>query len=391
MSSPYHHGVRVVEVASALRPLRTIATAIIGFVATGPMADATAFPLDRPALVTDISGAISKAGTQGTLPHVLKAIADHGNAICVVVRVAPGADAAATTANVIGGVGADGMKKGLQALTAAPAVLGVTPRILAVPGLDNEDVTAELVTIAQQLRGYVYASCHGCETKEQAVAYRAQFGAREMTLIWPDFISFDPVTAAKGTSWATARAIGLRARIDAEIGWHKTISNVDVNGVSGINKDVFWDLQSPATDAGYLNAAGITTLIKTKSGFRFWGSRTCSDDPRFAFESFTRTAQVLADTMADGMLWAIDKPMHPTLARDIVGTQRAKIKELVRDGYLLGGDAWLDPAQNPAVAIGAGKLVTGYDYTPVPPLEDLTLQQKVTDDYLGDFVALVNA
>lgn len=389
--SVYHHGVRVVEVASALRPLRTIATAIIGFVATGPTADATAFPLDRPALVTDISAAIGKAGTQGTLPHVLKAIADQGNAICVVVRVEPGADAAATTANVIGGVGADGMKKGLRALTAAPAVLGVTPRILAVPGLDNEDVTAELVTIAQQLRGFAYASCHGCETKEQAVAYRAQFGARELMLIWPDLITFDTVTATKGTSWASARAIGLRARIDAEIGWHKTLSNVDVAGVSGITKDVFWDLQSPATDAGYLNAAGITTLIKTKSGFRFWGSRTCSDDPRFAFESFTRTAQVLADTMADGMLWAIDKPMHPTLARDVVGGVRAKLKEMVRDAYLLGGDAWLDPTKNPAQAIGAGKLVTGFDYTPVPPLEDLTLEQKVTDEYLADFVALVNA
>lgn len=63
----------------------------------------------------------------------------------------------------------------------------------------------------------------------------------------------------------------------------------------------------------------MTTLIR-RDGFRFWGSRTCSDDPLFAFESYTRTAQVLADTMAEGQMWAIDKPLTPSLARDIVET-----------------------------------------------------------------------
>ncbi|MDI8978137.1 phage tail sheath subtilisin-like domain-containing protein, partial [Salmonella enterica subsp. enterica serovar Lubbock] len=39
------------------------------------------------------------------------------------------------------------------------------------------------------------------------------------------------------------RALGLRARIDQEQGWHKTLSNVGVNGVTGISASVFWDLQ----------------------------------------------------------------------------------------------------------------------------------------------------
>jgi phage tail sheath protein FI len=52
----------------------------------------------------------------------------------------------------------------------------------------------------------------------------------------------------------------------------------------------------------------VTTLIR-RDGFRFWGSRTCSADPLFAFESATRTAQVLADTMAEAHFWAVDKPL----------------------------------------------------------------------------------
>ena len=39
----YHHGVRVVEINEGTRPIRTVATAIIGLVATGPEADAERF------------------------------------------------------------------------------------------------------------------------------------------------------------------------------------------------------------------------------------------------------------------------------------------------------------------------------------------------------------
>jgi phage tail sheath protein FI len=41
-----------------------------------------------------------------------------------------------------------------------------------------------------------------------------------------------------------AYALGLRALIDNEQGWHKSLSNVPVKNVLGIAKDVFWALQA---------------------------------------------------------------------------------------------------------------------------------------------------
>lgn len=389
MPTEYHHGVRVIEISTGTRPIRTITTAIIGFVATGPEADATAFPLNRPVLITDVMSAIGQAGTSGTLPYVLDAIKDHGNPLIVVVRVAEGADEAETTSNVIGGV-VNGQYTGLQALTAAKAQLGITPRILGAPGLDTQPVASELVSIAQKLRGFAYVSAYGCETKEEAVMYRENFGDREVMVIWPDFTAWDTVANATRTEWATARALGLRAKIDEDIGWHKTLSNVSVQGVTGLSKDIFWDLQNPATDSGYLNAADVTTLINNK-GFRFWGSRTCSADPLFAFESYTRTAQVLADTMAEAHFWATDLPIHPTLARDIVDGVNGKFAQLVTSRYLIGGKAWFDPAKNTKDQLKAGQMTISYDYTPVPPLENLMFEQRITDDYLLDFAAQMTA
>ena len=395
MPTDYHHGVRVIEINEGARPIRTIATAIIGMVCTASDADVATFPLNKAALLTNVRAAIGKAGTQGTLKKSLQAIVDQCDPLVVVVRVADGAGADAEaiaadqTSKVIGTVDG-GVYTGLQALLAAQAQLGVKPRILGAPGLDNQEVAAALVPIAQKLRGMAYAYAHDCDDASEAVLYRDEFGARELMLIWPDFVAWNTDTSASEPAFAVARALGLRAKIDEEIGWHKTLSNFAVNGVTGLTKDVYWDLQDPSTDAGVLNAGDVTTLVKA-NGYRFWGSRTCSDEPLFAFESATRTAQVLADSIAEAMMWAIDKPMHPSLVRDIIETINAKFRELVALGYLIGGSAWYDETVNSSTTLSEGKLYIDYDYTPVPPLENLMFQQRITDRYLVDFAARVAA
>lgn len=386
MATDYHHGVRVIEINEGTRPIRTVATAVVGMVCTAEDADAATFPLNKPVLLTDVLTASGKAGEAGTLARSLDAIADQASPVTVVVRVAEGETDAETTSNIVGSVTANGQYTGLKALLAAEAQLGVRPRILGVPGLDNLAVTTEMVAIAEKMRAFAYANCWDCDNVSDAIAYRQGFGARELMLIWPDFINWDTTANAEKPAAAVARALGLRAKLDEQVGWHKTLSNVPVNGVSGLSKDIYWDLQNPATDAGLLNADDVTTLIR-RDGFRFWGSRTCSADPLFAFENYTRTAQVLADTMAEGQFWAADKPMHNSLVRDLVEGIQAKIRELVRNGYLIGGDCWFDPAANDKDTLKAGKLYLDYDYTPVPPLENLQLRQRITDRYLVNFAA----
>lgn len=388
--SDYLHGVRVIELNDGTRPIRTIATAVIGLVCTADDADPLVFPLDTPVLLTNVQSSIAKAGIKGTLASSLQAIADQTKPYVIVVRVKEGADAAATTTALIGTTTATGQYTGMKALLAAKARVGMTPRILGVPGLDSQPVATALVSIAQNLRAFAYVSAWGCKTKEEVVAYRENFGAREVMVIWPEFQNWDTVTNKTATASAVARALGLRAKIDQETGWHKTLSNVAVNGVTGISADVFWDLQNPATDANYLNSNEITTLIN-EGGFRFWGSRTCSEDPLFAFENYTRTAQILADTMAEAHMWAVDRPMHASLVRDIIEGINAKFRELIAQGYLIGGKCWYPEDINDKDTLKAGKLTIDYDYTPVPPLEDLTLRQRITDSYLMQFAAAVNA
>lgn len=381
MANDYHHGVRVIEINEGTRTIRTVSTAVIGVVCTGEDADATYFPLNTPILITNINTAIGKAGSQGTLKPTLEAIADQCTPVIVAVRVEKGTSDAETEANIIGTTTENGKYTGMKALLSAQTQLKVKPRILGVPGYDSLPVATALVSLAQKLRAFCYVSAFGAKTKEQAVLYRDKLGAREAMIIWPDFVGFDTTKKSNVTLSATARALGLRAQIDQKVGWHKTLSNVPVNGVTGISHDVFWDLQEESSDSNYLNENEVTTLI-CNQGYRFWGSRTCSADTLFAFENYTRTAQVLADTIAEAQFQLVDAPMHASLIKDLVESINNKFRELKSNGYIVDGKAWFDPESNTADILKAGKLYIDYDYTPVPPLENLMLRQRITDKYL---------
>ena len=147
-------------------------------------------------------------------------------------------------------------------------------------------------------------------------------------------------------------------------------------------------MEDPDTEVGYLNANEVTSLIQHE-GFRFWGNRTCSDDPRFAFETTTRTAQFLLDTIIAGCFPFVDKPLTPILARDIIDSINAKLRQFVAKGWLIGASCWYNEEINNPQDLSQGIMHIDYDYTPVPTLENLFLNQRITDRYLVDFSKLI--
>ena len=187
-----------------------------------------------------------------------------------------------------------------------------------------------------------------------------------------------------------ATALALRAKIDETdpASFTKSISNVAISTVDGIKYPRTWDLEDPDTEVGYLNANEVTSLIQHE-GFRFWGNRTCSDDPRFAFETTVRTAQFLLDTIINGCFPFIDKPLTPILARDIIDSINAKLRQFVAKGWLIGASCWYNEEINNPQDLSQGIMYIDYDYTPVPTLENLFLNQRITDRYLVDFSKLI--
>ncbi|WJS97850.1 phage tail sheath subtilisin-like domain-containing protein [Novosphingobium humi] len=368
------HGIKTtLKTSTSLTPA-TVATSVIGMVVTAPDADATLFPLDTPVLVSNVLTALAKAGTSGTLRPALLAIADIVSPRVIVVRV--GVDAQNQDALVLGTQSGPAYT-GVQALLMAEAKTGSRPRILGAPGLDSEAVTNGLVAVAKRLRGFVYAMAQG-ETRDEAIAYREGFGARELMLFWP--------ATSGGKADTIGRALGLRAYIDQTVGWHKTISNVVITGVTGIGADVSWAMDDDTTDAALLNEAGITTLI-CYNGYRFWGNETTSDVDSWKFESAVRTSQVLQDTIQEAHFPYIDSPLTVGMVKALIAKGNAFIRKCVTNGQMIGGNFYYDTSLNETGDLAGGNLVLSYDFTPCAPLQSLTEVQTITDTYYADFAA----
>lgn len=384
MAESRFHGVRIRENTDLVTAINDIESSVIGVVAVADDADAETFPLNTPVLLTRVNNVLGKAGKTGSLYKTLKAIADQTSPKVIVVRVAAAtdkADAKTQSQLIIGGTAEDGSYTGMYAFLTAEQKVGYRPRILAAPDYDTEEVTSALCVIAQNLRAFVYASCYGCKTMAEAITYRAKFAYRELMLIWPDFIAYNPLTGNNEIFPAPAYACGLRALIDNNHGWHKSLSNISVNNVLGISQDVFWSLQAEDSDANELNNKEITTLIK-RNGFRFWGNRV-TDTNAYIFEVYTRTAQILADSIAEAQFEAIDEPLTPTNVKDVVSGINGKLSALVTQGRLIGAECWFDILDNPTTGLRQGQVRIRYKYTPVPPMEDLTMYQTFTDEYFG--------
>ncbi len=366
----YHHGITAQEKVQGILPMRNADTSTIALLATSSDADNDMYPLNTPVLLPGIKqDNLSKAGSNGTLYKSLKHIRELTNPTVIVLRLSDPTDV-----------------DSLDALLKCQSLFGVTPKLMGAPEIDTPEITRKLISLANRRRAVVYASPRDDDGNlltelSEITQYRDTYGARELCLIENDWASDQPIIAT---------ALALRAKINEEnpAGFTKSISNVPISVVDGISTPRTWDLEDPDTEVGYLNADEVTSVIQSE-GFRFWGNRTCSSDPRFAFETGVLTAHFLLDTIIAGCFPFIDKPLTPLLVKDIIESINAKMREYVAKKYIIGGSVWYNEDINNASDLSQGILYIDYDYTPVPTLENLHLTQRITDRYLVDFSKLI--
>lgn len=396
MAEQFLHGVEVLEIDAGTRPIQTVRSAVIGIVGTAPRADEAAFPLNTPVMVTgsrrEAAKLLANAGADdGTLPSAIDSIFDQAGAVIVVVRVAKGANEAETMANVVGGVNATtGDYEGVQALLGAESKLGVTPRILIAPGfthqrdeVNSNAVVAEMVGIADRLRAVVVADGPNT-TDAAAVAASNDFGSSRVYLVDPWVKKLDAAgeTVVVPPSPAVA---GLIAKSDNERGFWWSPSNQTINGITGTARPVDFALGDSSARANLLNEQNVATVIR-QDGFRLWGNRTLSSDPKFAFLSVRRTADIIQDSLLRAHLWAVDRNITKTYVSDVVESVNAYLRYLVSIEAILGGQCYADPDLNTPENIAAGKVYFDFDFTPPYPAERITFRSHLVNDYLTEIV-----
>ena len=349
-----------------------------------------AFPLNTPVLVAGDQSLAARLGAAGTLPAAMDGIFDQTGAVVIVVRVAEGINEGATTSNVIGGVNVTtGTYEGVHALLAAESVTGFCPRILCAPGFTHQRtstanaVVAELVGIAERLRAVIIADGPN-STDAAAITYRGDWGSKRVYIVDP-WVKIRNSLGEVVDQPASARVAGLLAKTDAERGFWWSPSNQVINGIVGTAREIDFTLGDANSRANLLNEQEVTTIIR-QDGYRLWGNRTTSDDPKWAFLSVVRTADMINDSILRAHLWAVDRNITRTYLEDVAQGVNDYLDRLKAQGALLGGRCFPSPGLNTPSSISDGKVFFDFDFTPPYPAERITFRSKLVNDYIEEIL-----
>ena len=404
MPEQFLHGVEVIELNDGARPIQTVKSSVIGLVGTAPQG-----PVNTPTLIlgsrakaVEIFGANDDANKDYTIPKALDGIFDQAGAMVVVINVADPSNPAhlttgsldpanITSADVVGGVDeTTGGYKGVHALLAANSDLGVTPRILISPGFTHDmpsgnanPVVSELLGIAENLRAVIIADLPNTNDTD-AIDYVGDFGSARVYGVYPWVKVLDSLGAIVEEP-SSARVAGLIVKSDNERGFWWSPSNLVINGIVGISKPIDFVLGDVNSKANYLNENNIATIIQ-ESGFRLWGNRTLSADPKWAFLQARRTADMINDSLLKAHLWAVDRNITKTYIEDFLEGVNNYLRHLKSIGAIIGGTAFADPELNTPDQIAQGKVSFDFDFTPPYPAEHITFRSKMSDQYLEEII-----
>lgn len=391
MPDQFYHGVEVVEIDDGSRPIETVKSSVIGLIGTAPEpADEAAFPLDTPVLVAGKRSEAAKLGTKGTLPQAVDGIFDQTGAMIVVVRVAEGAgedeeaQAAATLSNVIGGVDSGtGKQTGLQAFLGSKSVLGVQPRIIVAPGFSQEQAAAtEMIAVCERLKAVCFLDGPNT-TDAAAIDYVKNFSSPRAMVIDPWVTVWDTAANTNVAAPASARAAGILARMDNEKGWWWSPSNQAMNGIVGTARPVDFAMGDANCRANYLNENKVATVIR-EDGWRLWGNRSCSSDPKWKYLCVRRTADMINESLLQAHLWAVDRGITKTYVEDVRAGVESYLRHLKAIGAILGGSCWCDPELNAPDQIAGGTVYWDFDFTPIYPCEHPTFRSHLVNDYVEE-------
>ncbi|EKO3535607.1 phage tail protein [Vibrio fluvialis] len=378
----FKHGIFGVTDNSGVRPMQMADTSFAVVVGTAPDADAETYPLNKPVFVAGNIHKIAKldmvGNNAGTLPDALEAVYDQKRCAIAIIRVEEGVDAAATILNIIGGVDpVTGAKSGIEAILDVQSITGKRPRLLHVPDfLKEQAVLTKLLPIATRLRCKVFGECPGT-TYEEAVAYRQLWGDKRLELFWPRMRNAEGRLVPM-----SSYMLGLEIQKDQDpnYGYSASISNLKINGTLGTEIPIDYADGDTNCMAHLLNENQITTVI-LDDGYRSWGNLSCSDDPKWQFNSHVRVNDMILDMITTSLKWARDRKILRTFVEDVTDSVQQGLDGETRAGHLYGASAWADPDLNPPESIIAGNFYLDYDFTPPGIAQNITVTSHFINDY----------
>ena len=278
---------------------------------------------------------------------------------------------------------ADGTRTGLQALLDGKSKFHAQPRLLIAPGYTATlAVATELVALADKLRAMAIIDGPNT-TDEAAIEYAGNFGSKHAYLVDPGVQFWSTQANATVNAPASAWTVGLLAWTDATYGFWASPSNKEFVGITGTTRPVEFLDGDETCRANLLNNANITTIIRD-DGYRLWGSRTLSSDPKWKFVTRVLTLDIVMDVILYGHKWAVDRSITATYVTDVTEGLQAFMRDLKNQGAIINFEVYPDEEPNTASELSDGQVYWNIRFTDVPPAENPNFRVEVTDQWITE-------
>lgn len=383
--SGFFHGVTTTLIDTGARTISLPSSSIIGLCDTftpGVLGGGTA-KAGELVLLTSEREAIAAFGADSAITKAAKAIYVRAKAVIVAVGVAKLEDPALQTSAIIGGVLAGGQRTGLQALLDGKSKHNAQPKLLIAPKHSaTQAVATAMDALAAKLRAIAIIDGPNT-TDEDVLAYAQEFGSKRVYLVDPGVQYWDTVTSetidAPGSAWVA----GLFAWTDATYGYWASPSNKEFVGITGTSRPIEYLDGDETCRANLLNNANVTTIIRD-GGYRLWGNRTLSSDPKWSFVTRVRTCDILMDAIQAGHKWAVDRSITKTYVKDVTEGLQAFMRDQKNAGAIINFEAYPDTEMNTASQLEQGKVYWRIRFTDVPPAENPNFLIEVTNEWLTE-------
>lgn len=260
-------------------------------------------------------------------------------------------------------------------LSALEAIDQVSIVLCPSAAIDNNNHQAVVSAMQAHCAKMLYRVAVIDSPKGAAVAdvqqFASQFSDSRLALYYP-WVSVASLGPSGGNILLPPSGFvaGLYANTDITRGVQKAPANMVVQDALGL------ELSINTAQQEVLNPLGINCLRQfTWGGFRVWGARTLSSDPKWMYVNVRRYFLYLEHSIADSTSWVVFEPNGPALWSAVSTTVSDFLYNEWREGHLLGAtpaEAFFvrcDMTTMTQADIDNGRLICVIGVAPLEPAE----------------------
>lgn len=295
-----------------------------------------------------------------------------------------------TTDEIVGGVGTDGNKTGLELVSECFPRFRLVPGILLAPGYSSNPTVAAVLAAKAANINELFSAIALIDVPTDTVKNYSDVAAWKnnnnvtdaLQVVCYPGLSLDGVYYNQSTQLA-----GLMGQVDGD--------NDDVPYVSPSNKNYQMTAAvladgtevwlSPDT-ATYLNGQGVVTALNFIGGWKCWGNRTAiypaSTDVKDAFIPVRRMFSWVGNTLVQTFWQRVDAPLNRRQIDTIVDSANIWLNGLAARQFILGGRVEFLAEENPTTDLMDGIARFHVYITPPSPNRSIDFILEYNPEYV---------